>query len=147
MLAWVAASIALWLIRQHGQGLIQFSSIAACPSSSMRSPNAAAKPSGASITLGEMTAPPIARCAACTPAAAAIPTCSDLPSDPNAARRPPACSSASRIAVTPVSSSGPSSRTAVTAAPAAPQTAVGCHPPSYSRCERESAPIASKPAA
>ena len=50
--------------------------------------------------------------AACTPAAAAIPTCSDLPSDPKAARSPPACSSASRSAAPARSSSSPSSRAA-----------------------------------
>ena len=85
--------------------------------------------------------------AACTPAAAASPTWSDLPSEPNAARSPPAWSNARRSAAPVRSSSSPSSRAVVCAAPAAPHTAVGCQPPSYSSCDRLSRPIASKPAA
>ena len=82
------------------------------------------------MTSEPIVTPDAAMRAAWTPAAAAIPTCSDLPSDPNAARSPPAWSSASRSAAPVRSSSSSSSRAAACAAPAAPHTAVGCQPPS-----------------
>src|SRR5207248_5303607 len=118
--------------RQHGYAFTQFSSIALPPAGSTPTQRAPYADSNPATTREPAVAPAAASRAALTPAAAAMPTWSDLPCDPKAARSPAALKTASRAAPSRAGPGSPSSRPAATAAPTAPQTAVGCQPRSYS---------------
>ena len=113
--------------------MIQFSSIAppARPGRPAGVPVDGLEPAGREPRSSGTLAPARASRAACTPAAAASPTWSDLPSEPKAARSPPARSRA-RAAAERCIRLEAEQPAAATAAPTAPHTAVGCQPRSYS---------------